>query len=230
MTEELRVSNSNTSCEIDYSETTSDTSVLFNYTLRQDNGESKEILSDPSRKNVVSKNVRDEYENAASNRRDALKSMSKAAGRGSLDGWEVPDSLDLSVQDEDWCLSLKSRLCDIGSDKQILTKLSQAVRMFNKGYQDLFEGPDRWISEVTPRSNNALLRGYLQRVVDDKGDVKIICDAGAWSKDGGSGTFLTADKNHMLSNRDKIMDLVDRNREAGSICMLHPNEFLKQQS
>jgi hypothetical protein len=39
--------------EIDFSEASFDTSVLFNYTLREDKGQAKKILSEPSVFTVV---------------------------------------------------------------------------------------------------------------------------------------------------------------------------------
>jgi len=214
--------------QIDLSEASFDTSVLFNYTLGQDSGRARTILSEPSTVTVVSKNVKDEYEGVRTNRKKGIKSMLKAAGESSFEDWEPPQSLNLSVRDREWCKELHDELCEMSSDEKIEAALSQARRRFDTGYRTLFTDANRWIDHVSPTHSNALLIGYLCNIENHRDDMNIICDAASWSAAGGSGTFVTSDIEHMLSNRDEIMKKIGRNHQSGDIYMMDPDEFLNQ--
>lgn len=214
--------------EIDFSEASFDTSVLFNYTLGEDSGQARTILSEPSTFSVVSKNVKDEYEGVRTNRKKGIRSMLKAAGEGSFEEWEPPHSLNLSVRDREWCKELHDELCEISSDDKIEAALSQARRRFDEGYRTLFTNANRWIDHVSPAHSNVLLIGYLCSIENHRDDMNILCDAASWSAAGGSGTFVTSDKEHMLSNRSEIMEMVRRNIQSDNIYMMSPDEFLSQ--
>lgn len=213
--------------EVDFTSAFYDTSTLYDYTLGQDGGEAKAILGEPSRDNVVSKKVKEEYENIRDNRKNALKSMLKAAGTDSFEDWEAPESLGLSVNDRDWCNDLHDELCDMESEDKIIQEITEAVRKFDTGHRTLFQSPDKWIGKVSTARPNVYLMGNLRAIINHRDDKEVVCGSVAWSSNGGSGTFVTSDERHMINHRHRILEEIERIRKCDPIHMLHPEEFVK---
>jgi hypothetical protein len=210
----------------DHSDAFFDTSVLYKHTLDQDNGSAEEALSNQSCESVVSKFVKREYDGVQKRRKKLVRSIREAIAKDSFDSWSMPDSSEYSPHDRDWCEELVEELRDISTDDDIVDRLETEKKKFKTGKRILFRGSDALISDVVNYGRSPSLSGQLQIVMNHTDDRKIICDAAAWSANGGTGNFVTSDCNHMLSNREAIMEKVNRDRSSESIEMASPTEFL----
>ena len=211
----------------DFSDAFFDTSVLYKYALDQDSGSAGKALSKDSCESVVSQSVKREFDNVQTRREDAITSIRKALARGNLDSWSAPDSLGLSPHDENWSDELMDDIQEIASDEEIKERLKAERKKFKSGERNLFGDPNSLISETVNYPRSPSLSRLLKSVMGHGNDSQIICDAAAWSENGGTGNVVTSDHDHMLSNRDAIAEEVDRDRKSGSIKMASPEEFLK---
>lgn len=207
---------------IDYSEIFADTSVLLDFTLQQDNGAAKDLLDSHPSDNIVGKTVEREYRKVKERREEVVKSLYKCEN---LDDWEPPSSIDMTDNDRTWCGDLLTDLDSLASRKKIERRLSLEERKLSRGWDILFESSNKWIETIWPGNRNSRLLGNL-RFIKNANDRKVICESADWASQGGAGNLITSDQEDILSDRDKIIDLVDRNRELDSITILSCEEFL----
>lgn len=211
--------------EIDFTEAFSDTSVLFNYTFGQDDGEAAELLRDHDCENVVSSSVRSEYRDVRDRRKSIVKSMLKAQGRGDFDDWEPPSQIDLGGNDLDYMISLMEELHSMDSDA-LRKRLNIEERRIRRGWQSLFESPDGYIDVVWQCDVDPRILANIRSTVDNESDSQILCEAADWASTGGSGTMVTGDYDDMIANRDSIVSVLDDIVHAEPLTLLTAEEFL----
>lgn len=206
----------------DFSELFADTSVLINFTLKQGDGSATETLEEHPSDNYIGDTVEREYEKLKQRRMTILESIYDC---DELSNWNPPQSVRMSDNDRQWCAELLAKLDSLTSRDQIERRLSQEERRFNRGYELLFQEPDALITEVLPGNRDVTLLGHLH-FIEVENDRKVVCECASWSDNGGAGNLVTADYDDMLNQRDRIEEVVSRNRNADEISIYSSAEFL----
>lgn len=219
------MSSSITPSQLDFSEAFSDTSVLFNYTFEEDDGEAKELLCDHGCENVVSSSVRSEYQNVRDRRKSIVKSMLKAQGKGEFDEWEPPSHIDLGGNDLNYMIDLMAELDSMDSAR-LKKRLKIEERRIIRGWESLFESPDGHIDTVWQCNRDPRILRNIRSTVNNESDCQILCEAVDWSSNGGSGTMVAGDYDDMISNRDSIANTLDSIVQADNLSLLTVDEFL----
>lgn len=204
----------------------SDTCILLDYVLKQDNGSAKEILKHHQAENVISRTVEREFNGVKKRREKLVKSILKANKKGDLDTWEPPQSINLSPNDRTYCGELLSELRDMKSDSDVLKFLSEKERRLRQGKDQLLQEPDAVIDTVWNGDRSATLLGNLQSCVRNRDDRKVICDAADWANQSDTNTFVSSDYNDIISSRDRIEEWVERDRNVSQLKILTKEEFL----
>lgn len=207
-----------------------DTCVLLDFALKQDDGSAKELLKNHRAENVISRTVQREFEGVKNRREKLVKSVLKEYKKGNLDDWEPPQSLDLSPNDRTYCADLFSDLRDMKSDSDVLQFLSEKERQLRQGKDELLEEPDAVIDTVWNGERSATLLGHLRGCVTNGKDRKVICDAADWADKNGANTLVSSDYDDMISERDRIEELVERDRNVSQLRILTKEEFLNHGS
>lgn len=219
------MSSSITPSQLNFTEAFSDTSVLFNYTFEEDDGEAKELLCDHDCENVVSSSVRSEYENVRDRRKSIVKSMLKTQGRGEFDEWEPPEHIDLRGHDLDYMIELMEDLHSMDSTK-LRKRLKTEERRIIRGWESLFESPGEYIDTVWQCDRDPTILANIGSTVSNESDCQILCEAVDWASNGGSGTMVAGDYDDMISNRDSIANILDSIVQAENLSLLTVEEFL----
>lgn len=204
----------------------SDTCVLLDFALKQDDGRAKELLMDHRAENVISRTVEREFKGVKNRREKLVKSVLEAHKKGELDDWEPPQSITLSANDRTYCADLLSELRDMKSDSDVLKFLSEKERQLRRGNDELLEEPNAVIDTVWNGDRSATLLGNLRQCVTNGNDRKVICDAADWADQNGTNTLISSDTDDILSARDQIEKLVERDRGVSRLKILTKAEFL----
>jgi hypothetical protein len=211
--------------QLNFTEAFSDTSVLFNYTLQQDNGEAEEFLCEHDCEKVVSSSVRSEYQNVRDRRKSIVKSMLKAQAGGGFDEWDPPSHIDLEGNELDYMMELTQEL-DSMNPMKLKKRLKTEERRIVRGWEELFESPDKLIDTVWQCDRDPMVLGNIRTTVDNESDCEILCEAANWSDSGGSGTMVSGDYDDMISNRNSISANLNSIAHAGDLDILSVDEFL----
>jgi predicted nucleic acid-binding protein len=206
----------------------SDTCVLLDFVLKQDDGSAEELLKDHQAENVISRTVEREFEGVKKRRERIVKSVLKAHKRDNLDNWEPPQSIDLSPNDQTYCGELFSDLRDMRSDSGVLKFLSEKERQLRQGKDELFDEPDAVIDTVWNGDRSVTLLGSLRRCVTNGNDRKVICDAADWADQNGTNMLVSSDNDDIISARGRIEELIERDRNVSQLKILTKEEFLNR--
>lgn len=208
--------------EHDYSEVFLDTSILLDYVLGQDDGSAKSVLSQHRSRNLIGDTVEREFSGIKERREKILQSIFDCRN---LEDWEPPASVDMSQNDRTWCAELLARLDRLSDRQKVETRLSQEERKFIRGEEKLFDEPSPWIDDIWPGHRDASLLGSL-RFINNRNDQKIVCESADWATDNPADNLLTADQDDLLSQKDRILEEIDRNRSVDSLSLFSAPEFL----
>jgi len=221
-----RVQNKMSSGKSSFEAIFSDTCILLDFALTQDDGNAKEVLKGCQAENVIGRTVEREFEDVKTRREKIVKSVLKTHKKADLDDWEPPKSINLSPNDRTYCAGLFSELRDMKSDGEILQFLSEKERQLRQGKDALLEEPDAIIDTVWSGSHSATLLGNLRGCVTNANDRKVICEAADWAHQNGTNTLATSDYDDMISERNRIEELVDRDRGVSQLEILTKKEIL----
>ncbi|TKX85214.1 hypothetical protein EXE43_14805 [Halorubrum sp. SS5] len=204
----------------------SDTCVLFDHILNQDDGAANEILTEHESENVVSNTVKREFDGVKERRSKLIKSIIKSHKTDQLDDWEPPSSLNLSGNDYEFCEDTFSDLREMRSDSEIIQYLSEKERQFQAGEESLFDEPDAVIDTIWSGSRSAALLGSLRACVGNDNDRKVIADAADWASEKTMNSLITADQDDIISARERVEEHIERDRDVGELFILSKDQFL----
>lgn len=91
----------------------------------------------------------------------------------------------------------------------------------------LFELKDNLMESVWPNELNSNLLGRLKFINNDN-DQHIVCESADWACSSDSDNLLTSDNDDLLSDREHISKLVDRNRDLETLHLFSAAEFLSE--
>lgn len=173
-----------------------DTCVLFAYAVEGDD-DARKVFHDHVLEKVVSERIEREFESVADRQQDIHRELLEFAASGDLEEYEPAD---LSQKnDVRYVVDLYSELTNMDDEVEIVRRLNELVNRLEKAREELF-GSDGAVTIVSVDGVDAQLMGMLRSVVENDADVRVLCDAVAWRRNGGSGVFLTEDTEDILGN------------------------------
>lgn len=180
-----------------HSEAFTDTSVLFNFALDVQQQRANELLVHHECLVVASPTVKREFERVMERRQQIHTQLLPFIKRGEVDEFEPENPESLTSNDWGYVRDFQSTLSEL-EPAEAARRVQERNRQLKQGYRELFEfdPPHVIVAQVPPR--DASLLGRLSGVVQNDADARILCDAVEWSRDGGSGIFLTSDAGDML--------------------------------
>lgn len=181
----------------DCSEVFADTSVLFNFALDGNPKGAKELFREHDCRKVVSQQVKEEFDGVRENREKIHRSLLEYASKDKVKEFRLSDIDGLSSNDRGYARELRDEL--LAMDKgEAVRRLREKRRKLDTAARELFE--EGLVDEVLKGcSRDTQLKGYLGAVMENKADVRIVCDAVYWHREmDGSGTFLASDKDDIL--------------------------------
>ncbi|GAB3669574.1 hypothetical protein [Halopiger thermotolerans] len=203
-----------------------DSSVLLDYTLDRAKDSSK-LLLDSKTRFVTSETVRREVSNLVTRRESVYRDILEFAATGRLSEYSIPQGR-LSRNDRQKLTSLIEELIGMDDDAVILKRIKERVRRVSRAEELLFESSDSIIDNVVPSELPPQIKGYLRNIIYNDSDVRVLANAAVWSENGGTGTVATTDHNDMISKRESILEVTNKNREVGTVFVFTPKEITSQ--
>ena len=183
-----------------------DTCVLFDYAVERES-EAITVFEDRAAlNNVVSQRIEREFDSVATRQQDIHRELLKFATSGELNKYE-PENVGRQKNDVRYVVGLYSELTDAEDNVEAIRRLNELINRLEKAQDELF-GPEGRLTILTVDGVDAQLMGLLRGVVENEADVRVLCDAVAWSRNGGSGVFLTEDTEDILGD-DEFQDKED---------------------
>lgn len=192
-----------------------DTCVLFDYSVER-RADARRLFEERVHvEKVVSPRVKREFESVASRQQDIHRELLDHATSNRLEEYE-PETLGGQKNATRYAIELYSELLDLGDEVEVVRRLNELVNQLEKARDELF-GTEGLVTVVKVDGVDARLSGLLSSVVSNDADVRVLSDAVAWRRDGGSGTFLSEDADDILGDEDsqseKVSDHVETSNE-----------------
>lgn len=202
-----------------------DTSVLLSYVLDQSGPGVERLLVESDRPKVIGETVDEEFHRVPERREAVYEDFLKliAADDESVADATVATRDYLKPNDRAFFRRLRDEVADADDIEGKLTTIREKQKIVDRRFGQL----EQIVHEVYPRSNDITLLLALGRVVDNEDDCQVMCDAVAWSDDGGSGSFASLDEDDIVSNAESINGAIrETYPERATLEIGRPTEFL----
>ena len=191
-----------------------DTCVLFCYAVEGE-PEARHVFEDPTLDKVASERIQREFVSVSDRHQDIHRELLEFAATGDLDEYEPADLH--QKNDVRYVVDLYSELTDM-DNVEAVRRLNELINRLEKASDELF-GTEGILTVLSVDGVDAQLVGLLRGVVENNADIRVICDAAVWSRNGGSGIFLTEDTEDLLGSdqdtEDNAEDDVDETGGSG---------------
>lgn len=181
-----------------------DTCVLFDYAVEEREAATTLFETYPGIDEVVSQRVKREFESVASRHQDVHRELLEVATEGDLAAYQAAE-LGSQSNDIGYVVDIYNKLLTLNDDAEVIRRVNELINRLNKARRELF-GDDGIVVVLDLDGLDARLKGALDPLIDNDADVRIVCDAVKWRRNGGSGTFLTADADDLLGDGDSDTD------------------------
>jgi len=181
-----------------------DTCVLFAYAVERE-ADARKLFEDSPHDKVASERIKREFVSVADRHQDIHRVLLEFAATDDLDKYEPTDLH--QKNDIRYVIDLYSDLTDM-NDVEVVRRLNELINRLEKARDELFE-TDGVLTILALDGVDAQLVGLLRGVVENEADIRVLCDAAAWSRNGGSGTFLTEDTEDLLGSDENRKSAVE---------------------
>lgn len=173
-----------------------DTCVLFDYAVEGRDAARRLFEDRDDVEKVVSPRIRREFESVSGRHQDIHREFLEFA---TSEGIEAYDPKEVGSQSNDlrYAIDLYSELAALDDTVEVVRRLNELVNRLEKAEEELF-GPDGRVRVIDVDGLDPQLKGHLSGVVSNDADVRVLCDAVAWRRNGGSGVFLSEDTEDIL--------------------------------
>lgn len=153
---------------------------------------------------VTSETVRREFESVRDRRQDIHDELLPYVKNDTVNEYE-PNETDLTANDQGYVDDFKQTLGKL-NPLEAARRVQERNRQLKQGYRELFETDEPLVLIVSDISRDPRLTGTITSIIENDDDARIICDAVEWTRDDGSGLFVTSDKDDMLPRSDSDSD------------------------
>ncbi|NUC73014.1 hypothetical protein HTZ84_11945 [Haloterrigena sp. SYSU A558-1] len=181
-----------------------DTCVLFAYAVEGE-ADARKLFEDTTFDKVASERIKREFVSVADRHQDIHRELLEFAATDDLNEYEPTDLH--QKNDVRYVIDLYSDLTDM-DDVEVVRRLNELINRLEKARDELFE-TDGALTILALDGVDAQLVSLLRGVVENEDDIRVLCDAAAWSRNGGSGTFLTEDTEDLLGNDEDAGNAVE---------------------
>lgn len=181
-----------------------DTCVLFAYAVEGET-DARKLFQDVAHDKVVSERIKREFVSVANRHQDIHRELLEFAAADDLDEYDPSDLR--QKNDVRYVIDLYSDLTEM-DDVEVVRRLNELINRLKKARNELFEADG--VLNVLPLDGvDAQLVGLLRGVVKNEADIRVLCDAVSWSRNGASGTFLTEDTEDLLGSDEDTRSAVE---------------------
>lgn len=181
-----------------------DTCVLFAYAVEGE-ADARKLFENSPHDKVASERIKREFVSVADRHQDIHRELLEFAAADDLDEYEPADLQ--QKNDVRYVIDLYSDLTEM-DDVEVVRRLNELINRLEKARDELFE-TDGVLTILALDGVDAQLVGLLRSVVENEDDIRVLCDAAAWSRNGGSGTFLTEDTEDLLGSDEDTESTVE---------------------
>jgi hypothetical protein len=174
-----------------------DTSVCFNFVFEDDGGHARQLFVTDPCDVVTSESVEREFDGVVQRRQRVCDDLLPYAKRNAMDEFEPSRAESLSENDWSFIDEFKRELGTLDPDEAI-RRVNRRQRQLENAQRILFGQDSDLLTVVPVAGRDGQLMGNLRSVVENEADCRIICDAVEWNRSGGSGVFLTSDREDTL--------------------------------
>lgn len=195
-----------------------DTCVLFDYAV-EDRSAATELFEEQTTiEKVASRRVKREFQSVSGRHQDIHRELLEVASRGELSEYE-PETLNGRANDVGYVINLYTELASLDDRVEVVRRLNELVNRLEKADGELF-GEDGAVKIIDVQGGDGKLTGLLKIVVSNEADVRMLCDAVEWRRNGGSGNFLSEDVNDILgkespSSEEREVKSSENNSDGG---------------
>ena len=186
------------------SEVFGDTCVLFDYAVEGREAAQKLFEDRSDVEKIASKRIKREFESVADRQQDIHRELLEVATSAELEEYD-PDAVGGQSNDLTYTIDLYADLLALKDTVEVVRRLNELINRLNKAKEELF-GQGGLVMVIDIDGLDAQLKGLLAGVVDNDADVRVLCDAVAWRRDGGSGIFLSEDTEDILGKGHEETD------------------------
>lgn len=192
-----------------------DTSVLLDYVLNQGNDAAKRLLTESERFVVVSETVEEEFERVPERREDVYLDFMRVviSEDTALEDQTIADREYLHPNDRSFFEQLRHDVAGADAAKDRLKRLREKQRIIDRRHGQTRE----IIHRILEQNDDLGLLLQLGTVVENEDDCQVLGDAVEWSHSGGSGAFATLDADDILSNSERINEVVETYHDPGAV-------------
>lgn len=182
-----------------------DTGIFINYVNQEwERDHTTELLEEHSCDIVVSETVKEEFESVTDRREDVYMDLLGFILEEEGDIEEFSPSTTLQGNDHSHIQGIQF---DLASEDR--REVARRLRRFGKKFSKRAEKvTDSLIDEVFYAAPPFMLSFDLQEVIDNENDSVIVAEAADWTNEGGSGYFVTLDKEDLLELSDAINEVI----------------------
>lgn len=184
-----------------------DTSVLLDYVLDQGDAAARRLLTESDQSIVVSETVEEEFERVPERREAVYLDFIRVvtAGDSTIEDQTIADREYLHPNDESFFSRLRDEIAGADAAKDRLKRLREKQRIIDRRHGQTRE----IVHRVLERNDDLGLLLQLGTVVENEDDCQVLGDAVGWSHSGGTGAFATLDTDDILSNAERINEVVE---------------------
>jgi len=190
--------------EEDVEDVFTDTCVLFAYAVEGE-ADARKLFENSPHDKVASERIKREFVSVADRHQDIHRELLEFAAADDLDEYEPADLQ--QKNDVRYVIDLYSDLTEM-DDVEVVRRLNELINRLEKARDELFE-TDGVLTILALDGVDAQLVGLLRSVVENEDDIRVLCDAAAWSRNGGSGTFLTEDTEDLWGSDEDTESTVE---------------------
>lgn len=192
-----------------------DTSVLLDYVLDQGHAAARRLLTESERLIVISETVEEEFERVPERREDVYLDFIRAitSEDSTLEDQTITDREYLHPNDGSFFARLRDEITDADGENDRLKRLREKQRIIDRRHGQTRE----IIHRVLEQNDDLGLLLQLGTVVDNEDDCQVLGDAAEWSHSGGSGAFATLDADDILSNSERINEVVETYHDSEAV-------------
>jgi hypothetical protein len=182
-----------------------DTCILLHFVQQEwERSRTVELVGNSDVDLVASEKVSQEFSAAVDRRLDLYRDMIDylAADDGAIEEFESDDA---SGNDLSHLRTIQQELTTEDDPQQVLTRLRTYLRAVNRRVDHIDGLLEESVVEPLPPFE---LKLAIDRVLNHTDDTQVVSDAAAWTAHGGSGLFVTLDKDDLFDNADRIVETI----------------------
>lgn len=202
-----------------------DTSSLLSYILDQNAQGANKLVTEVGRPIVISESVKEELERVPDRREEIYLDFLEIilSDDKNIEEAVVENRDYLHPNDTGYIDTLREEIENQPPEKR-LTVLREKQKIIDRRYGQTME----IVEHICEQNNDLGLILRLGTVINNEDDCQVVADAVGWVRNGGSGSFVTLDREDLLSNAEEINSTIEEYHDNDCILnIVTPEEIVE---